>query len=77
MRSAKPYITTLIMVTARTLTILQPEIAYAGVFDFLTSKETKGWQGINCLERNEAEVQTHLQCWDEDEGPTKSRRTIN
>jgi len=30
------------MLNARTLTIMQPEIAYAGVFDFLTGQEPEG-----------------------------------
>ena len=42
MRSVKPDISTLSMPAARTLTIPQTEIAYTGVFDFLTGQEPEG-----------------------------------
>ena len=42
MRSVKPGISTLIMPIGQALTIPQPEIAYASVFDFLTSQESEG-----------------------------------
>ena len=32
------------------LTILQPEISYAGVFDFLTGQEPEGYQGVRFSE---------------------------
>ena len=39
MRSMKPDVLALIMPTTQTLTIPQPDIAHAGVFDFLAGQE--------------------------------------
>ena len=47
MRSVKPGVSTLIEPTTQTLTIPQPEIAYAGIFNFLTGQEPEGYQGAN------------------------------
>ena len=38
----RPDVRMLIIPTPRTLTIPQPEIAYVGIFDFLTGQETEG-----------------------------------
>ena len=35
------------MKTVKTLTIPQPEIAHASLFDFLTSQEPEGCQSVN------------------------------
>jgi len=42
---------------------MQPDIAYTSFFDFLTGKESKGWQSVNLVRdgiRNPEEVRTHL-----------------